>query len=227
VPKKIWTYLGYLLLVPSILFGAWQWQENNKIPETYIVRNVLDGDTIVIEDGVKIKLSNLDAPELERCGGKEAKAFLESLIKDKNVGIKILGIDVYKRPLAWVYQNGKLINESMIESGWADFDTSGRSSEIKEKLKELYQTARKEKIGIFGKNCLQQINEDKPNCLIKGNISAYDGKQYYHFPGCSNYESANIELFHGDQWFCSEKEAVAAGFVKSKNCFDKKFTPGL
>jgi len=41
------------------LFGAWQWQENNKIPETYIVRNVLDGDTIVIEDGVKIKLSNL------------------------------------------------------------------------------------------------------------------------------------------------------------------------
>jgi hypothetical protein len=41
--------------------------------------------------------------------------------------------------------------------------------------------------------------------------------------GGSEYNRALVELDRGEQWFCSEKEAEAAGFVKSKNCFGKNF----
>ncbi|MFA6963098.1 MAG: thermonuclease family protein [Patescibacteria group bacterium] len=51
-----------------------------------------------------------------------------------------------------------------------------------------------------------------PGCLIKGNISS-SGK-IYHVPGGSFYDRTKISE-PGEHWFCSEEEAVAAGWRKS------------
>lgn len=51
----------------------------------------------------------------------------------------------------------------------------------------------------------------KANCRIKGNIS-YDGnKRLYHKPGYPDY--ANVKISRpGERWFCTEQEAINAGW---------------
>ena len=55
------------------------------------------------------------------------------------------------------------------------------------------------------------------NCLIKGNISS-SGEKIYHLPGCGSYAKTGIDTGAGERWFCSETEAVQAGWRKAKNC---------
>ena len=54
-------------------------------------------------------------------------------------------------------------------------------------------------------------------CLIKGNLSS-KGERIYHPPGCRYYNSTNIDPKRGERWFCSEQEAVAAGWRRTKVC---------
>ena len=54
-------------------------------------------------------------------------------------------------------------------------------------------------------------------CLIKGNISS-KGKKFYHLPSCPSYKQTKIDTSKGEQWFCTEAEAQAAGWVKATNC---------
>ena len=222
--KKRWlAWSGYLIAGAALLLNGWTWQSNNDFPDIYNVRQVIDGDTMVIEDGLRIRLNSVNAPELDKCGGPEAKSELESLIKNEKVGIKIIGADNFQRPLVTVYQNGRNINRLLLESGWTDYASSGRASTDKEELRIVANQAKEEKLGIFSSKCTQLVNEAKPECSIKGNFNQTNERKVYHFPGCQQYGSIPVELHLGDQWFCSEAEAKKAGFVKSGQCLDKKF----
>lgn len=55
----------------------------------------------------------------------------------------------------------------------------------------------------------------KPGCNIKGNISITTGNRLYHLPGMEDYETTRIEPKHGERWFCTEAEAIAAGWRKA------------
>ena len=52
--------------------------------------------------------------------------------------------------------------------------------------------------------------------LIKGNISLSTGEKIYHVPGGEFYDRTVIDEAKGERWFCTEAEAVAAGWRKSK-----------
>jgi micrococcal nuclease len=52
--------------------------------------------------------------------------------------------------------------------------------------------------------------------LIKGNISLRTGEKIYHVPGGEYYDLTVIDEAKGERWFCTEAEAVAAGWRKSK-----------
>lgn len=54
------------------------------------------------------------------------------------------------------------------------------------------------------------------SCVIKGNISYNTGERIYHVPGQEFYESTVINESYGERWFCSEGEARAAGWRKSR-----------
>lgn len=58
-------------------------------------------------------------------------------------------------------------------------------------------------------------NSSSQKCDIKGNIS---GDKIYHLPDCASYDKTTIDESKGERWFCSEKEAVDAGWRKAKNC---------
>jgi hypothetical protein len=53
-------------------------------------------------------------------------------------------------------------------------------------------------------------------CGIKGNISTRTGERIYHMPGQKYYFETRINWFRGERWFCSESDARAAGWRKSR-----------
>ena len=111
------------------------------------VRRVYDGDTIELDDGRKIRLIVVDAPEVEspystaEKFGQESKKHLKKLINQKKVSIKVgpETYDKYGRTLAYVYADDVLINGRMIRDGWARAYVR-----FKYKYKDLFQTYEKE-----------------------------------------------------------------------------------
>lgn len=83
------------------------------------VRVILDGDTIITEQGEHIRLAEIDASELHQQGGQEAKQFLSSLIAGRLIEIKRQGKDKYNRTLALLACNGLNINLQMVSNGEA------------------------------------------------------------------------------------------------------------
>ena len=53
-------------------------------------------------------------------------------------------------------------------------------------------------------------------CEVKGNISFKTGERIYHLPGQSFYDKTVISPDRGEAWFCTEAEARANGWRKSK-----------
>lgn len=54
-----------------------------------------------------------------------------------------------------------------------------------------------------------------PSCNIKGNISQSSGEKIYHTPGQRDYDRTDIDPARGERWFCTEEEAVAAGWRRA------------
>jgi len=218
--KKILGVMGGLVLIPSLIFNIYLYQKNQKLESVYLVEEVFDGDSFILKDNQGVRLGNLDAPELELCGGQQAKERLEELILGKIVRLDIFAHDKYNRSLALVYVGHVLVNEVLLREGLVRY--VGTNSPQREILKKAYDEALKNKKGIFGSLCRSEKPEN-PDCLIKGNISRNDGKKIYHFPGCGEYEVTLVEKDLGESWFCSEKEAQKAGYEKSVTCFGKKY----
>ena len=62
---------------------------------------------------------------------------------------------------------------------------------------------------------LAQLREQRAPCVIKGNISS-SGERIYHVPGQRYYDKTQIDESKGEPWFCTEEEAVRAGWRKAK-----------
>lgn len=133
------------------------------------VLDVIDGDTIVISNKVfkhgiqlrsegNVELDGVAAPGVEQTGGKEAKAFLEKLVKGKSVNIVEL-TDQDRSRGAWVFvgPDETCVNLRLVEEGhaWlvearAQFAVSmGKPKEAYGKLKNAFQKAKENKKGIW------------------------------------------------------------------------------
>ncbi|KKR32388.1 MAG: Succinoglycan biosynthesis protein [Candidatus Gottesmanbacteria bacterium GW2011_GWC2_39_8] len=209
-----------ILFSISLLFNFIQFFSKNREPLTSVSR-VVDGDTIIINPGnARVRLSNIEAPELDKCGGPEAKKRLTELVERKNVHLEALSDDVFNRSIVLVYSGDKLINETLAGEGLVRYD--GSPSPGRDAIKSAYQTAVTSEKGIYGPPC-RALKPDKPGCFIKGNIERNTGAKRYFFPGCSKYNEVIVEKDLGESWFCTEKEAEKANYIKSGNCFGKKY----
>ena len=57
--------------------------------------------------------------------------------------------------------------------------------------------------------------QERGECNIKGNVNT-QGERIYHVPGQRYYNETRISASHGERWFCSEEEARAAGWRRSR-----------
>lgn len=54
------------------------------------------------------------------------------------------------------------------------------------------------------------------DCWIKGNVSIETGERIYHVPGQKYYLQTRVSPRYGERWFCSEADARAAGWRRSR-----------
>ena len=175
------------------------------------VIRVIDGDTFVIKTGDRVRLVGLDAPETGKCGAEEAKEQLTKLLSDEVIKIEEEKRDVWGRRLGIVNIGNLNVNLEMVKSGWARYDSF---SDIKNgEMKLAGEQAENNKLGIYGISCA-----DEEKCVILGNIDESTGRKYYHLPECPSYSRVIISPERGEQIFCSESEALKAGFVPSPDC---------
>lgn len=215
IKKKTSLIVLLLITIPSLFFNFQYIRVKAKLNEINTVTSVVDGDTLVLKSGQRIRLMNLTAPEHEFCGGVEAKNRLQSLVLGKTVKIETNAEDVYNRTLGLVYVDSLLVNDVLLKEGLVRYD--GSPSSKRDKLKASFDEAVENKRGIHGPPCRSE-NPDKPKCTIKGNISRSTEEKYYYFQGCQSYPSVMVEKDLGESWFCTEKEAESAGYKIGPNC---------
>jgi len=208
-------FIGIVLAFVSVISLSLNFYFYKNIREQNRVADVVDGDTFQLASGKRVRLLGVDAPEYDRCGGPEAKEKLSSLIKDKVVDLKEEHQEAYGRSLALVYQNGRFVNQEIMRDGLGVPDY--QKSSQRDILTRTYHQARDSKKGIFSL-CKETGSPPDPNCVIKGNIDKSTYEKFYHLPGCKQYGQVVIDKDIEEGYFCSEKEAQAAGFKKASGC---------
>jgi endonuclease YncB( thermonuclease family) len=154
--------------------------------------DVVDGDTILVEGSVAVRLHGIDAPEtLQTCErdeksydcGKHATAALARLIAGRPVRCELVGRDDFKRALGVCFVAGTEINAVMVKQGWALAFVKYSDAYTPQQTEA--ETA---KAGIWGGTFInpgdwreRKAEEVKRDCPIKGNISA-KGERIYHMP---------------------------------------------
>lgn len=92
------------------------------------VSNVLDGDTVQLADGRRVRLLGINTPEIQHtnraaeAGGNAAKQWLLQKILHRPVSLvsDVEATDKYGRTLAYVFtQDNELINQQLLEQGLA------------------------------------------------------------------------------------------------------------
>ena len=122
-----------------------------------VVARVVDGDTVVLEDGQKVRLLGIDTPETKHPdrpvekGGEEAKNYLKKRVEGKMCVLEYTlndQYDVYDRLLALIYEDGGLVNAELVKKGLAYASPNKYMSRTKEFL-VLENIAKKFKKGIW------------------------------------------------------------------------------
>lgn len=106
-----------LCAVFPVLFGLAQAEEFDA---KVIV--VMDGDTVmVLRDGkkIRIRLSNIDAPESDQAYGKESRQALADRVLKKQVHVNSRAVDSYGRMIAELSVDGRSVNEEQVQDGMA------------------------------------------------------------------------------------------------------------
>ena len=107
-----------------------------------------------------------------------------------------------------------LIDLAMTEEGYAAA-SSINNPDYGVLLAGAQDRAKEAKRGIWSSKCQRPKGE---NCIIKGNYRRDKDTRIYHTPDCYNYDKITVKEEKGDNWFCSEEEAQAKGFRKSRDC---------
>ena len=153
-----------------------------KAGEIGVVSSVLDGDTLYLEDGLKVRLSAMQAPKLPlgRKGfkawpmGEEAKAALTALTQKRRVQLFYGGKerDRYGRALAQVYtlnaegERDLWIQEEMVRFGLARVYTWPDTWQDSDRLYNAERKARESKRGMWG-NDYYAVRSPEPNMLAQ------------------------------------------------------------
>jgi len=181
------------------------------------VTEVVDGDTIKLGDGRTIRYISIDAPEEEKCFAQEAKKINSDLVLGKKVRLErdTNEMDRFGRYLAYVYlQEGEeeiFVNESLLDKGAGEFFLDTVNLRYQDLLVQAAEKAHQENRGLW-QACAP---DPEKGCQIKGNLDRLD-KRWYHLPSFRHYEATEVNLEHGDRWFCTEEDAQAAGLERAR-----------
>lgn len=218
--------------------------ENSKVGQVGQVVSVTDGDTLKVNLNGRvetIRVIGIDTPETVHptepvgCFGREASNKAKELLTGSTVTVVTDASqgtrDKYERYLAYItLEDGSDFGLQMLRGGYAYEYTYAIPYDKQLTYKEAETYARETGAGLWADGVCEPAVEEvvvvpvittpavdsSESCIIKGNISYSTGEKIYHVPGQENYTDTVIDASKGEGWFCTESEAVAAGWRKAK-----------
>jgi len=136
-----------------------------------LVKRVVDGDTLLLENGERVRLIGIDTPEMHdsdkltrdskrsqqnasqiKAMGQRAYQFTKKLIEGKIVSLEFDAekYDKYKRLLAYVYlKDGTFVNAEIVKQGYASLMTYPPNVKYADLFLKLYREARQNQRGLW------------------------------------------------------------------------------
>lgn len=197
------------------------------------VAGVTDGDTIKVRiHGVteRVRVIGIDAPELNprECYAQQAASRMQSLVQSTSVRLTAdksqADRDRHGRLLRHVWlADGRSVSQLLIGGGYGVEYTYAKPYAGQAAYRSAQAAAKAKHLGIWSSGCAvplvkPPVTKPKPqptSCVIKGNISS-SGEKIYHLPGDRYYDVTKITESKGEHWFCSESDAVNAGWRHAK-----------
>ena len=180
--KKITFWAIWLMIFLAIGCGKPQAAVSEEKPfslpfgkaynyDDVLVVRVVDGDTLKLENGERVRLIGIDTPEMheseklyrdsKKSGqdiktiqalGRRSYKFTRQLVEGKRVRLEfdVEKQDRYKRLLAYVYlKDGTFVNAEIIKQGYASLMTYPPNVKYVDTFKELYKQARENDLGLW------------------------------------------------------------------------------
>ena len=134
------------------------------LPEEAVVRRVVDGDTIELLDGRRVRYLGIDTPEVRRRAGvgegwvvdpepfaEEATAFNRRLIEGRRAHLEYdrQTHDRFGRILAYVYVEDVMVNAELLRAGLAEPLILPPNVKYSEHFQRLAEQARLEQRGLW------------------------------------------------------------------------------
>ncbi len=208
IPKKKYLIPIFILFVLLVRYVP-EIGLDKSPADRYLVTKIIDGDTIELFGGDKLRLLGIDCPERGDFLYDSATTYLNSLILNKTVEISYSKKrrDGYGRILGYLFIDSVCINESILSAGMATVylfpDNLGDSIRING-LMNAQKSAMTNKKGLWAK----QVSEEDFYLAIKGKLR-------FHRPACRSVNNQPISNYIR---FPSRFDAFNQGFSPCRNC---------
>lgn len=150
--------LLFILILSSTFFTPTARAANTVV-------SIYDGDTITLDTGAKVRLLQIDTPELSsgECYGQEAKQALIKLIGKSQVTLESdtssADLDRYGRYLRYIFVGKKNINLELVRIGAAaPYFYKGERGKYSNQLIKAAKLAENKKFGLWSKCPLTVLN---------------------------------------------------------------------
>ncbi|MAF51344.1 MAG: hypothetical protein CMH64_04615 [Nanoarchaeota archaeon] len=166
--------MKFLILTLIFLTGC-SITGNATLEGPFTVTKVVDGDTLDLSNGDRVRFSGINTPETGECYYQEAKDFLSSLVLNKQVFLEKDRSDEgkYGRKLRYIHINDQIANDILVKEGYAKvYDKYKADTKRYPELKKLEAIAIKNNLGVW--SC------EKQDCLF---VSSKNSEKY-HTPNC-------------------------------------------
>lgn len=208
IPEK--RYLIPALVILVLLFRFIAEIGHDQAPtERFRVTNIIDGDTVELLGGDRLRLLGIDCPERGEQFYDSAGSYLSNLIlgKTPEIDYSTRRRDGYGRLLGYLFLDKIFVNEAMVRAGLAHLylfaDNSGDSTYIRRLL-----SAQKEAMAA-GRGIWSRTIHEEPYYLVQ------KGHYRFHRPSCSSVnDKTAAELIQ----FRSRNEAFNQGYSPCRNC---------
>lgn len=123
--------------------------------ELFLVTRIIDGDTIELENGKKVRYIGIDTPEKGDCYTQQATNKNKELVLNKKVKLEkdVSETDRYDRLLRYVYIDDVFVNQVLVAEGYAQASSYPPDVEHQAEFKEAEEKAREEENGLWGEVC--------------------------------------------------------------------------